>query len=749
MLLVGGLALVCIALWASSGGETEQHPSLNAPIRSGTRADVRSQQPTLAPPGGERGESTTSASDAREAIRGPRGRVVHAATGEAVEGAEVVVRFGSRIITETVTAVDGSFQLERPDRMNRVLRIDSPEWRVLGGRIRLDKSQSTGETPIVIEVEAVALAPIYAQVVDHATGEPVPYFEVELTGPRRRSGRSANVRSRRATVVTDAEGRFATAESYAAGEYAATYSEIDRQIFEVLDEGGMETRIEHVMQRIEHKLTTQIGPTYEFDVELPGGLSLADFFVVFPSSIHHSRDAHEARATGRAPLAGLQEEDPMRTKLGDASAIYTSLRSNEAYWARFQQPISRGKSRRLRRESGARAQQWTFELQLRSLDGHWLASTIVDSVEGVHETTLPLQFDPRAVLRGTITDEVGQPIKTAWVTAETDADTADAPHEIGVDEHGAFELGWLASGECKLRIEAEHFHSWVGSVELTALEATELDTRLASEVELGSITGTVRSRSGKYCPFLGTRIALRRLDAPAQPDVRWLQYEEGAEGYLAPFDFARVPVGEYELSVEIEENWAWNHQTLIVTAPAQGLEFICEDDAEVIDLEPRPTDSRNGRAIEDHWASLWMTTGGAERELDRATSPSRFEDIPTDQPYHWIIRAKGYRLATGDESAFRLEDGLWVCSVELEPGWGQVFRFTSAPDAPLAGVELIADGELVGVSDEFGRVLLDAEYKPRSLRIKLDGWTLRWGIIDPSNESFGMGAETEVRMAPE
>ena len=143
---------------------------------------------------------------------------------------------------------------------------------------------------------------------------------------------------------------------------------------------------------------------------------------------------------------------------------------------------------------------------------------------------------------------------------------------------------------------------------------------------------------------------------------------------------------------------------------------------------------------------LWIGESASEQQLDRHWDTNRFEAIPQDQRYRWLVRAAGYRLATGDESAFRLEDDLWVLDVALQPGWGQAFRVTTDTKRPLEGVALFADGERIGVTDAQGLVLMDLESKPQALRFELDGWHYKWGRIDPAEEGFGYGVETAVHM---
>jgi len=751
---IGGVGLIGLVLYAliygvaSSADDAvvppDAPPALNdTPIEMNAFVasddDSETTEPTPEFPVGE-----------REAITGPRGRVVMLDTGKPVAGVPVIMRFGSKELARTVSDADGHFSLPEPKRKGRRVQLDSNEWRAGVKSIRLDEAQSSGETPLLFEVEFVHVALIRGRLVDPVANEPVPDFRFELFGPIDEDGNAAGPSSTRSRLTTDAEGRFVSRQALEAGRYGLLLFDLRRssQSNPSLDE-PREAKLVHQLDDIEQDIPITIGPTYHFEGELPEGLDHDDFVVSFSGSSRQSRAAHDARAKDETGILSAGGNPLFGAYMGERPAIRAHLRDGPNPWARFREPIDDFTVQYMLGQFGELPPDWSLELRVRSNDGQWVATTTVNSTKGIYPRKLPLKFEPQGSLRGEVVDENGKVLRTAWIIARPSDDVDRVPTEVGVDKRGAFELESLAAGEWTVRVEAETFTAWEGKVTIVPFEANQFRAQLTSNGQSGSISGTLKSRTGKYRPRNGAQIILQRLDADAAPDFRMVRFRRSSDGRTADFEFERVPAGEYELSIETTDNYAWNHRSVIVRAPANDIEFICEDEADTRDLELRPVDAQSGAAIEPNWAMLWVGEPTNEQLLDRHWDSERFEAIPQDHPYRWLVRAKGYRFATGDESAFRLEDDLWVLDVELVPGWGQAFRVTTDTKRPLAGVALFADGERIGVTDAHGLVLLDLESKPQELHFELDGWRYEWGRIDPSDDNFGWGVETAVHMERE
>ncbi|MCZ6597114.1 MAG: hypothetical protein O7B99_05730, partial [Planctomycetota bacterium] len=197
------------------------------------------------------------------------------------------------------------------------------------------------------------------------------------------------------------------------------------------------------------------------------------------------------------------------------------------------------------------------------------------------------------------------------------------------------------------------------------------------------------------------------------------------------------------------DNMRWSTLSMTVSPPAEGLEFICEDDTPTFDLGFRAFDAETGRRIEERtWTIVWQGDPLDDIRLDDDYETRLYEGVPEGLPYRWVLRAKGYRLAWGDETAFRTEGDLRVVEAHLVPGWGQIFKVTTPEREALQGVEILVDGESMGRTDERGMIAIDVDFRPRSLEFRLAGWHVSSPRVDPEKEGFGWGPQTSVRLSP-
>jgi hypothetical protein len=140
---------------------------------------------------------------------------------------------------------------------------------------------------------------------------------------------------------------------------------------------------------------------------------------------------------------------------------------------------------------------------------------------------------------------------------------------------------------------------------------------------------------------------------------------------------------------------------MVVSPPAEGLEFVCEDHLPVLDLELRALDAATGEPIEEISSRVWIGEPGPDSQLrpDRKHDTNLYQDVSRGAPLQWILGAKGYRLAQGTEADALLEGNRQVIVARLEPGWGHIYTLTRPGrpvGEPIEGVELIADGVSIG-----------------------------------------------------
>jgi hypothetical protein len=667
---------------------------------------------------------------------GPRGRVVDVATGAGVAGLTVRAAFAGRTLGATTTGADGAFVLPRPDRAHGRVFVDEEDWDAEPGRVRIDAEVASGATALRFEVERIVAAPLHGEVLDIRTREPVPDYELRLNGS---GGRE--------TVVTDAEGRFASEERFEAGDIEIDLvdrAEPSRGGWQV--QGGVpERRHEHRVEGREArpaKLRIPVGPTYRFDVDLPAGLDVEDFEAAFvaPGAGPTLSPLHEALGE---PLA--DERGPTRLffeGMNDASRREKTapLRAGDPPWARFRSPLGRLLQRQFDPEETGE-----YELALRSRDGAWWGSATVTSIEGIEPEPVRITLGGRGALAGAVRDEDGDPLPAVAVRlAEGPGSGARIVAAVKAGRDGTYELRWIPVGDYELRAQSQRRPPGARMVTVVAGEVTRRDVTLRSPTGNGAIAGVLRSRTGTLRDK-GGMLLLRRIDGREFHTMQSASYRRENGEYVARFEFPDLPVGRYELTLEPRNNLRWSPLRMEVVPPATDLEFVCHDDVPTFDLEVRAVDAETGAPVEECWAVVRV----AGRELDDDYETDLYLDVPADDSLTWMVRARGYRIARGDRSALELGPEHRILEARLERGWGEVFRVTTHDGEPLAGVELFVDGEPVGTTDVDGVIAIDRDARPQRIELRRAGWHVTWGRIDPADESFGWGPETPVYMTPD
>ncbi|MCZ6598986.1 MAG: carboxypeptidase-like regulatory domain-containing protein, partial [Planctomycetota bacterium] len=536
---------------------------------------------------------------------GPHGRVIDAGSGEPVSGLTVRLRFGRKVLAEAITGEDGGFALPRPERSRRVVDVHTEGWRTTPARIRLDEAQSAGESELLFEAERIVSASVRGRLVDARTGGPVPEFLIEVRGPRgpvRKSviegdpdkGEPSSMTyefhslSRKVEdVVTDAYGFFETAGGFEAGifDLALIDHPSQRPRSPLPNE---ENRIEHEHAfepgetATEKTFEVEIGPTYRFDLELPDGLDLEDLYATFPNDM----------AAGLRVFHRIFADDtgnPAALLFGAASSNEyeprAPLRAGTPIWTRFLQPVM-----------GASLFQTAedFELAVRSEDGLWSGGSRVRSVQGIYPEVVPIELVERGVVEGTVQNAEERPVRSAWIQVAALEDPGRPVREVGADRKARFRFDWLDPGDYRVLVETERYEDWAADIRVEPGSTKRLEVELKSVVPLGVISGTLRSRTGRH-RSKGGLLSLKSLDDPDLYFIKSARYRKREGEYVAPFSFDDVPVGTYELTLDPLDNMRWSTLSMTVSPPAEGLEFICEDDTPTFDLGFRAFDAETGR----------------------------------------------------------------------------------------------------------------------------------------------------------
>jgi hypothetical protein len=188
-----------------------------------------------------------------------------------------------------------------------------------------------------------------------------------------------------------------------------------------------------------------------------------------------------------------------------------------------------------------------------------------------------------------------------------------------------------------------------------------------------------------------------------------------------------------------------------VQAPNEQLELVLDDPT--LDVRVRIVEAESGRPCSN--ASVSWDCGdahdredGAEFTLERLPlAPERFE---------WIASAPGRASARGTGLDFeRLErpDGgvELVGRIALPLGFGRFVRASARSDgAPLEGVEVFGDGELLGRTGGDGVLEIRRETPPQRLEFRKPGWFVcRSRDFDPRTGRYSDDGELFAAFEPE
>jgi len=408
----------------------------------------------------------------------------------------------------------------------------------------------------------------------------------------------------------------------------------------------------------------------------------------------------------------------------------------------------------------------SFRVDVEGPEGLAGSSQVLRSAVGVHPGVVVIV--PDRVLGGVagmVVDTKGEGQRDARVSAvPVGTGTGVARFQTAITNgDGRFELASLPTGLYRLHVQARRgqeavrhdvevlrgttdvgklvveAHEPVGSIggKLTNRSGARLDDRLhvrlraigGRSFELLDVTRSMSSfrLSGRVLRLNGREVRLSNRELTyAGPGG------EGVPGFQV-FEFASVPAGEYELSVLAPDGVPWTPGVLRVTPPNEGVRFVREDG--LANLEHVFDVHGAHAAVGDVFLQVHFGRGFSPELVP--TRPPTFR-APAEASFTWSLRARGYRPAHGDASAFRDDGARRVARVTLEPGWGARLvlrdlgggflhddedgRLTVASRAPVVGARILADGVEIAVSDAAGIADLALDAEPEELTIVAPGW---------------------------
>jgi len=345
-------------------------------------------------------------------------------------------------------------------------------------------------------------------------------------------------------------------------------------------------------------------------------------------------------------LAQLHLQDPDQGEL----CIQTPVRADPSY-ARF--PRMRGEAPL----SGSKL------LRVVSRDGLWRgeartpiprpASEGPLRVELLASGKVVVELGPSPIPKDTVALLRRLPKGPAQVRGENERERSE----------GRTEFGGLQGGEYELDVRAEGFERVVRQIVVTPGRVSLETVVLAPLSAPVAIRGEVRTRSGQANELTTLSLMSTDLSVFRQIFPEWVE-RDGR--WCAPFEFADLPAGTYQLRVTAGPiARAWSGAALEFSAPAEGVVLTCDDSAPTERLELQLFDAQTAEPITEGFVGVeaGLAHGAAERQ---PVMNVWVIEHAAGLEVQWAAGCHGCETVRGTNRAATLVDGVWRLRVELQ-----------------------------------------------------------------------------------
>ncbi len=197
--------------------------------------------------------------------------------------------------------------------------------------------------------------------------------------------------------------------------------------------------------------------------------------------------------------------------------------------------------------------------------------------------------------------------------------------------------------------------------------------------------------------------------------------------------FRDLPLEEYRLILSAEQ-YPVDPPEMYIAPGNQRVEVLIRDDG-----------ADGGLGFDVRSEAEALPTFRLWTKVDRSpytgqafnSGEAAFLRLRQEESWQWSIGAPGYARAYGDRSVFEGDgsEQLTIARVDLKPGWGMRLRAVGPREELLDGVEVRADGELLGTTEN-GRVDLFRATRPAALAIGYGNWRIIGGHVNRADGSF-------------
>ncbi len=225
-------------------------------------------------------------------------------------------------------------------------------------------------------------------------------------------------------------------------------------------------------------------------------------------------------------------------------------------------------------------------------------------------------------------------------------------------------FGGLIAGDYELDVRADGFERVVRRLAVVPGEVHSERVPLSPLRLAGAIRGELRTRSGAISER--TALSLMSADGGVWRDLfpEWIECDGR---WCAPFEFADLPVGAYQLRVATGLiARACTGAASELEAPAEGLVLTFDDLAPTTRLQLELFDAQTREPLPLGYATAasGLVDVLSQRQLDKHVFMLEHTEGLQVQ---WRVGCAGYAHASGTSRTATLVDGVWRQRVELQP----------------------------------------------------------------------------------
>lgn len=527
--------------------------------------------------------------------------------------------------------------------------------------------------------EVALPVPLRARVIDEATGEPVPFYDVHV-GDRDNSE----------WARTDAEGFLETEQPWLPGELGVRFHDFrdEPHVREAVIEHAPETAL----------LETRVGPTYRFDLDVPADARGLELFAQLWSELDKGGSSVRRIGMGHAWTRSGRRvgQRPARVHLGPRS------------WVRF--PAD---------STSALGVGPPWRLEVHSADGRFRASTDVESIVGVH-TVANMTLAPSATVRGLVTDSEGVPFRRLDVHLRRQQGVA----RIVTNDDGEFLFTGVEQDDYDLTVSLLGRRLARARIRVLEGEETTHEFVLPRRSTSSTFEGTVESDTGRFDDPCSIRLGILDGSQFIETDVVW---EDRGTERVGRFCFERFPdlplSSRVSFTVEMHSLHEWSADTRAVR-PGGEVEITIHDDVPTRSLILRPIDSVTGEVVPRYSCVLVVPGKLKTSELDLRADSLLVEEVPLHRPIDYMVQIGGYVPVYGSLELDTSSEPVHVLEVPVTRGWGTRVVTSDTRGRRIRNVQVSLDGRIVGLTDENGVLDVAQDDAPRRILLARDGFRL-------------------------